>query len=96
MKVTRCIIAARILKYTYGIKVRNYWLEGDPIERKIRDGRVDRFHCIAKRGIQVNANEEFTTFFTPLSPMQTRCLISAIYSKIVGSFCIIKKADIHM
>ncbi|CAB5192636.1 hypothetical protein RhiirA5_506095 [Rhizophagus irregularis] len=81
MKVTRCIIAARILKYTYGIKVRNYWLEGDPIERKIRDGRVDRFHCIAKRGIQVNANEEFTTFFTPLSPMQTRVCFKIYYTK---------------
>ncbi|PKK80355.1 actin-like ATPase domain-containing protein [Rhizophagus irregularis] len=81
MKVTRCIIATRILKYTYGIKVRNYWLEGDPIERKIRDGRIDRFHCIAKRGIQVNANEEFTTFFTPLSPMQTRVCFKIYYTK---------------
>jgi hypothetical protein len=27
MEVTRFIITTRILKYTYGIKVRNYWVE---------------------------------------------------------------------
>ncbi|CAB5376543.1 unnamed protein product [Rhizophagus irregularis] len=69
------ITIRKILKYTYGIKVRNYWMEGDPIEKKIRDGRIDRFHCLARRGVQVDINEEFTTFFTPLSPMQSSYII---------------------
>ncbi|RGB24188.1 hypothetical protein C1646_821728 [Rhizophagus diaphanus] len=80
MKVTRCIITTRILKYTYGIKVRNYWMEGDPIERKLRNGHIDRFHCIAKRGTQVDTDEEFTTFFTPLSPMQTKVCFKIYYT----------------
>ncbi|RGB28801.1 hypothetical protein C1646_672940 [Rhizophagus diaphanus] len=64
-----------ILKYTYGIK-----MEGDPIERKIRDGRIDRFHCLAKRDVQVDINEEFTTFFTPLSPMQSSVSFRIYYT----------------
>jgi hypothetical protein len=56
-------------------------MKGDPIERKIRDGCIDRFHCIAKRGILVNVNEEFTTFFTSLSPMQTRVCFRIYYTK---------------
>ncbi|PKY37991.1 hypothetical protein RhiirA4_500116 [Rhizophagus irregularis] len=74
------VISNRILKYTYGIKVRNYWMEGDPIERKIRDGRIDRFHCLARRGVQVDINEEFTTFFTPLSPMQSSVSFRIYYT----------------
>ncbi|GBC10508.1 hypothetical protein RclHR1_00970009 [Rhizophagus clarus] len=78
---SKCVISSRVLKHTYGIKVRNYWMEGDPIERKIQGGRIDRFHCIAKRGIQVNVNDEFRTFFTPLSPMQTRVCFKIYYTK---------------
>ncbi|CAB4425207.1 unnamed protein product [Rhizophagus irregularis] len=74
------VVYSRVLKYTYGIKVRNYWMEGDPIERKLRKGRIDRFHCIAKRGTQVDTNEEFTTFFTPLSPMQTQVRFEIYYT----------------
>src|SRR5688500_6400126 len=55
-------------------------MEGDPIERKIRDGRIDRFHCLARRGVQVDINEEFTTFFTPLSPMQTSVSFRIFYT----------------
>jgi hypothetical protein len=44
----------------------------DPIERKIRDGRIDRFHCIAVRGTVIRSDQEFTTTFTPLSLMQAR------------------------
>ncbi|CAB4490722.1 unnamed protein product [Rhizophagus irregularis] len=60
--------------------VRNYWMEGDPIERKLRNGCIDRFHCIAKRGTQVDTNEEFTTFFTPLSPMQAKVCFKIYYT----------------
>ncbi|RGB28799.1 hypothetical protein C1646_767346 [Rhizophagus diaphanus] len=75
MKVTKCIITTRIFKYTFGIK-----MEGDPIERKLRNGRIDRFHCIAKRGTQVNTNKKFTTYFTPLSPMQRKVSFGIYYT----------------
>lgn len=55
-------------------------MEGDPIERKLRNGRIDRFHCIAKRGTQVDTNENFTTFFTPLSPMQIQVRFRIYYT----------------
>ncbi|CAB4384322.1 unnamed protein product [Rhizophagus irregularis] len=74
------VVYSRVLKYTYGIKVRNYWMEGDPIKRKLRNGRIDRFHCIAKRGTQVDTNEKFTAFFTPLSPMQTKVRFGIYYT----------------
>ncbi|PKY37990.1 hypothetical protein RhiirA4_439064 [Rhizophagus irregularis] len=74
------VISNRILKYTYGIKVRNYWMEGDPIEKKTRNGRIDRFHRLAKRGDQVDINEKFTTTFTPLSQMQTSVSFRIFYT----------------
>ncbi|GBC10503.1 hypothetical protein RclHR1_00970004 [Rhizophagus clarus] len=66
------VISTRILKYTYGIEVVNYWMEGDPISRRLHNGRIVRFHCLARRGTQVETNQKVTTFFTPLSPLQTR------------------------
>jgi hypothetical protein len=56
-------------------------MEGDPIERKIRDGRIDRFHCIVKRGTVIRIDQELTTIFTPLSPMQKRVCFRVYYTK---------------
>ncbi|PKY37992.1 hypothetical protein RhiirA4_500118 [Rhizophagus irregularis] len=72
------VIYSRILKYTYGIQVRNYWKEGDPIVRKIRNRLIDRFHCVVRRGEQVNGNKNFTACFTPLSPMQTKSILDKL------------------
>ncbi|CAG8632035.1 11948_t:CDS:2, partial [Funneliformis mosseae] len=42
------IIASRILKYTYGVKVRKCWTKDDPIHN---DGRID---YLAKRSTPMN------------------------------------------
>ncbi|GBC30472.2 hypothetical protein GLOIN_2v1486447 [Rhizophagus irregularis DAOM 181602=DAOM 197198] len=75
------VISTRILKYTYGIEVVNYWMDGDPISRKLHNGRIVRFHCLARRGTQVETNETVKTFFTPLSPLQTRISFNIFFTK---------------
>ena len=54
-------------------------MKGDPIERKHRNGLIDRFHCLATRGTVVNFNERITATFTPLSPIQTVVTFSISY-----------------
>ncbi|RGB28804.1 hypothetical protein C1646_341960 [Rhizophagus diaphanus] len=66
------ICGVRILKYTYGIKVRNYWVEGDPIDRKLHDGRIDKFDCLVRCGTQIDQEITKSKSFIPLSSTQTR------------------------
>ncbi|RIA95891.1 hypothetical protein C1645_816035, partial [Glomus cerebriforme] len=81
-------IATRVLKYTYGIQEIKYWMEGDPIERKTRDGRIIKFHCLAKRGTQVETNQKVIKNFTPLSPIQKRVSFKIYYtSKSDAIYC---------
>ncbi|PKK80354.1 hypothetical protein RhiirC2_859927 [Rhizophagus irregularis] len=75
------VISTRTLKYTYGIEVVNYWMDGDPTSRKLHNGRIVRFHCLARRGTQVETNEKVKTFFTPLSPLQTRISFNLFFTK---------------
>jgi hypothetical protein len=56
-------------------------MEGDPISRRLHNGRIVRFHCIAKRGTVVKINQKFTTLFTPLSPLQTRVSFNILYTR---------------
>jgi hypothetical protein len=56
-------------------------MEGDPISKRLHNGRIVRFHCLAKRGTQVETNQKVTTFFTPLSPLQTRVSFKIFYTK---------------
>ncbi|CAB4424823.1 unnamed protein product [Rhizophagus irregularis] len=73
------ICGVRILKYTYGIKVRNYWVEGDPIDRKLHDGRIDKFDCLVKCGTQIDQEITKSKSFIPLSPTQTRENLTLIF-----------------
>src|SRR5438034_8280942 len=56
-------------------------MKGDPIERKLHNERIDRFHCLIKRGTKIEVNEGITTIFTPLSPLQTRVCFKIYYTK---------------
>lgn len=56
-------------------------MEGDPIDRRLHNGRIARFHCLAKRGTQIETNKNVTTFFTPLSPLQTRVRFNIFFTK---------------
>ncbi|GBC10507.1 hypothetical protein RclHR1_00970008 [Rhizophagus clarus] len=80
MNNIKCIITTRVIKFTYGVKIRNYWMEGDPIERKLRGGRIDKFHYIVKRGTVVNIDQVIAKIYTPLSPMQTRVCFKIYYT----------------
>ncbi|CAG8536741.1 10583_t:CDS:10 [Funneliformis mosseae] len=59
------VIASRIIKYTYGVKTKD-----DPIHRKVNDGRIDKFDCLAKRGTPMNVNQEITCSYLQLYPTQ--------------------------
>ncbi|CAB4490712.1 unnamed protein product [Rhizophagus irregularis] len=56
-------------------------MEEDPINRRLNNGRIVRFHRLAKRGTQVETNQKVTTFFTPLSPLQTRVSFKIFFTK---------------
>ncbi|CAH1766708.1 4579_t:CDS:10, partial [Entrophospora sp. SA101] len=43
---------------------------GDPIERKTKDGRIYKFHCLAKCGIEYTPNQEFSGAYYPVYPDQ--------------------------
>ncbi|RIA82246.1 hypothetical protein C1645_881134 [Glomus cerebriforme] len=63
------IINECVLKYTYGIRVSFEWKDGDPIERK-DNGRILKFHRMARRGTVVKLDQEFTLGTMPTCPDQ--------------------------
>ncbi|CAG8553191.1 10431_t:CDS:2 [Funneliformis caledonium] len=75
------VIASRILKYTYGVKVRKCWTKDDPIHRKVHDGRIDKFDCLVKRGTPMNVNQEITCTYLPLYPTQTKVVFYLYYTQ---------------
>ncbi|CAG8696776.1 8553_t:CDS:2, partial [Acaulospora morrowiae] len=46
-------IRARVLEYTYGVRIFPKWTEDDPLGRKVND-RIYKFHELAKRGTCVD------------------------------------------
>ncbi|GES97278.1 hypothetical protein GLOIN_2v1788280 [Rhizophagus clarus] len=70
MNSLKFVINERILKYTYGVRISPEWKEGDPIERKLPNGRIHKFCIMARRGTVVRVNQEFTTVQLPVSPTQ--------------------------
>ncbi|CAG8579884.1 14375_t:CDS:2 [Funneliformis caledonium] len=77
----KCIISSRILKYTYGIKVRSVWKNGDPISRKTHDGYIEKYDCLAKRGTKMEVNNEVTRTYHPCYANQTKILYSVYYTR---------------
>ncbi|CAG8549816.1 7737_t:CDS:2 [Funneliformis caledonium] len=76
------VIASRIIKYTYGVKVRKCWTKDDPIHRKVNDGRIDKFDCLVKRGTPMNVNQEIMCSYLPLYPTQTKVVFYLYYTKV--------------
>ncbi|PKY39942.1 actin-like ATPase domain-containing protein [Rhizophagus irregularis] len=56
---SKCVIATRVLKHTFGTKVSPLWDRGDPLERMSFDGRVDKFYRIVERKTEVAMDQEF-------------------------------------
>ncbi|CAG8521271.1 8783_t:CDS:2 [Racocetra fulgida] len=73
-------IKNRVLKWTYGVAIYPEFQEGDPPSRKNSDGHIQKFHLMAKRGIQVEINQQFSTRQCPVEPDQTQIRFRFYYS----------------
>ncbi|CAG8500112.1 2029_t:CDS:2 [Racocetra fulgida] len=73
-------IKSRVLKWTYGVAVYPIFQEGDPLSRKTSNGRIQKFRLMAKRGVQVEINQQFSTRQYPVEPNQTMILFRFYYT----------------
>uniref|UniRef100_U9TWG5 Hsp70 family protein n=1 Tax=Rhizophagus irregularis (strain DAOM 181602 / DAOM 197198 / MUCL 43194) TaxID=747089 RepID=U9TWG5_RHIID len=65
-------ITARVLKYTYGIKVCLDWKKGDSPDRRTPDGKIFKFNPLVKRGTAVEVGKVISLYeHVPLLPCQT-------------------------
>ena len=55
-------------------------MEDDPPQRKLHNGRIDKFYCLARRGTQIGIDETVKTSFTPLNPIQTKVSFRIYYT----------------
>jgi molecular chaperone DnaK (HSP70) len=79
---SKCVIATRVLKYTFGTKVSPEWKKGDPPERRTYDKRIHKFRRIVKRGTEVTSNQEFTIKnLFPRYPDQKEMTFEIYYTK---------------
>ncbi|CAG8701270.1 13874_t:CDS:2, partial [Racocetra fulgida] len=68
LATAKFIIGTRVLKYTYGVRVCGVWTKDDPPHRKLRNGRIHKFNRLAKRGVEVKIDQEFTGTYLPVEP----------------------------
>ncbi|RIB26528.1 hypothetical protein C2G38_2138261 [Gigaspora rosea] len=73
-------VATRVLKWSYGFLLSEFWQAGDPISRKDSNGRIDKFSLLASKGTEVDVNKEFSTIVKPLHPDQTSILFQFFYT----------------
>ncbi|GES97257.1 hypothetical protein GLOIN_2v1678905 [Rhizophagus clarus] len=77
---SKCVIATRVLKYTFGVKITPAWKHGDPPERKIF-GRIHKFHRMVKRRTEVTTDQEFKIEdLLPVSPFQKQMSFDVYYT----------------
>ncbi|CAB5127543.1 actin-like ATPase domain-containing protein [Rhizophagus irregularis] len=82
MNNSKCVIATRVLKYTFGIKVSPLWEYGDPSDRLTSDGRIHKFRCIAERETNATTDQEYIVEdLVPISPDQTEMSFDIYYTK---------------
>ncbi|CAG8814972.1 9038_t:CDS:2, partial [Cetraspora pellucida] len=88
LATAKFIIGTRVLKYTYGVRVSGVWAESDPPHRKLRSGRIHRFSRLAKRGVEVKIDQEFTGTYLPVEP-DSSSLVFYIFitENIDGKYC---------
>ncbi|CAG8751315.1 2237_t:CDS:1, partial [Dentiscutata heterogama] len=74
-------IKTRVLKWTYGVQIYPLFKEGvDPPSRKTSDGHIYKFNMLAKRGVEVAVNQEFSDKFIPFKQNQRNANIKLFYS----------------
>ncbi|CAG8678103.1 3376_t:CDS:10 [Funneliformis caledonium] len=81
-------VTTRVLKWTYGVEVSKIWETGDPPSRKTHDGRIHKFLLLARKGTEVDVDEEFSESMIPIYPNQTSILFKFFYTtKYNATFC---------
>ncbi|CAG8624938.1 12634_t:CDS:1, partial [Cetraspora pellucida] len=73
-------IKTRVLKWSYGVRVYSKFTIGDPPSCKTLEGRIYKFHLMAKRGIKVKVNQQFSTTMYPIYPNQTSIIFKFFYT----------------
>ncbi|GBB98506.1 hypothetical protein RclHR1_32470001, partial [Rhizophagus clarus] len=66
------VVSTRVLKWTYGTDVARKWREGDPIDKRLNDGRIIAFERLAKRGTQISVNDKVYQSFISYDSTQRR------------------------
>ncbi|CAG8564138.1 9476_t:CDS:10 [Paraglomus brasilianum] len=64
-------VKTRVLKWSYGVEVSARWEPGDPPERRTPQGRLFKFHQLARRSTEVAVNQKFQYTAGPVNPNQT-------------------------
>ncbi|CAH1757951.1 9892_t:CDS:2 [Entrophospora sp. SA101] len=81
-------VTTRVLKWTYGVRVYPKWQTGDPLSRKTSDDRIYKFLKMARKGTEVDVDEEFSKSMIPVYPHQTSIIFNFFYtSKYDASYC---------
>ncbi|CAG8761643.1 16638_t:CDS:2 [Cetraspora pellucida] len=81
-------VTTRVLKWTYGVQTSKLWKTGDPLSRKGSDGRIEKFLLLARKGTEVDVNEEFSKSLWPVYPDQTSILFEFFYTtKYNATYC---------
>ncbi|GBB95714.1 hypothetical protein RclHR1_00260019 [Rhizophagus clarus] len=79
---SKCVIATRILKYTFGIKLYVKWEEGDPPDRLTSDGMIIKFCPIIKCKTEIKMDQEITVEnLFPLYSDQIRLYFEIFYTR---------------
>ncbi|KAF0520399.1 actin-like ATPase domain-containing protein [Gigaspora margarita] len=81
-------IKNRVLKWTYGVSLFDDFKAGDPPSRKTSEGLIEKFHVMAKRGVQVEIDQQFSTMCYPVKPDQTSIKFRFYYTaKKTAEYC---------
>ncbi|PKC17240.1 actin-like ATPase domain-containing protein [Rhizophagus irregularis] len=82
MNNVKCVIATRVMDYTFGVLISCLWKDGDPLDRLTSDGRIDKFLKIVKCDDIVTIDQEFTTEdLVPIYPDQTTITFDIYYTR---------------
>ncbi|CAG8528182.1 27751_t:CDS:2, partial [Dentiscutata erythropus] len=74
------IVITRVLKWSYGVLISSLWKTGDPPSHKRSNGRIQKFNLLARKGTEVDVNEEFSDSLVPVYPDQTSILFQFFYT----------------
>ncbi|RIA82245.1 hypothetical protein C1645_862964 [Glomus cerebriforme] len=82
MNNLNCVIATRVLNYTFGIKISPLWEDENPPDRITSDGRIHKFHCIVERKTVVTFDQEFLVEnIIPTLSDQTKLIFEIFYTR---------------